>query len=115
MNRHIARPILAALADVAKIIGVATAIMLIICLLSGCAQSPRPDKPKPVYVDRPIATPCLARRDADKIKALRPAKVGADLNGDAIHDDLILASKAMRFEAWADLVIAALDGCAVRP
>jgi hypothetical protein len=98
--------------DIDKVLWLSITVTILISLLSGCAHSPKLVQPTPVLVDRPVFSSCLSRHDADKLKAARPGKVGAELNGAAIHDALLLGAKNLRFEAWSDQVIAVLDGCA---
>jgi hypothetical protein len=111
MTDPIKSAVVGSLWDVAKFIAACVAATLLACLLAGCGQKIHIDNPKPVYVNTPIYTQCLARADADQIKAERPAKVGGKLTGDAIRDVLLLGAKATRDEVWADKVMAVLDGC----
>lgn len=80
-------------------------------LLSACAT---PNCPKPavelrtITVDRPIPVPCVKSADLPSV----PAKIGDQLNGDAVHDASVLASALLRMRATAETQSALLKACA---
>lgn len=112
MTKDLKRAAGGSLVDVLKFIALSVLVTLVICLLSACAASaPHIDAPRPIYVDRPVYSPCITRADAEKIEADRPRKIGGHFTGDAVRDGLLLGAKAIRQEAWADKTMAIIKRC----
>ena len=89
-----------------------TMVLMLPAALTGCAALCPPradvaDHPQPVYVDRAVPVPCL---DA-KTLPLVPARVGAQLSGEARHDAAILASALLAERAARDRAMALLTAC----
>ena len=85
---------------------------MVCLLLAGCAGRPRvnmaPPPPRIVTVDRVVAESCIRPGDVPP----PPARVGARINGDAIHDTGVLAAALLAAEAWQGKALALLGACA---
>ena len=94
-----------------KPLGHSAAALGLCLILSACAT---PNCPKPavelrtITVDRPIPVPCVRSADLPSV----PARIGDQLNGDAVHDVSVLASALLRMRATAETQSALLQACA---
>lgn len=82
----------------------------LVLALSACATAPTPPPAvvvKTVEVDRPVPVPCVKPSDVPAT----PAKVGDQLNGDAVHDLDVVASALIRALAQLDKSLALLSAC----
>lgn len=80
--------------------------------LAGCGDTVKsvplpPTEVRTVTVDRPVAVPCVDRKD---IPAM-PPKVGAQLTGEAGHDLDVVSASALRLRASLDKALALLGAC----
>ena len=83
----------------------------IISALGGCATVPKSDlvdMPSVITVNKVVAVSCVKSADIP----LFPAKVGNELNGDAVHDASILAAAVLRRDATLGEALAMLQKCA---
>ncbi|MDR6511436.1 hypothetical protein J2792_002308 [Novosphingobium capsulatum] len=79
--------------------------------LMGCASKPTPPPAVEVRVEKeyvPVAQPCVDKADIPTV----PAKIGGNLNGDAVHDTGVLGPALADMRAVAIKAVALLKGCA---
>ena len=86
-------------------------LVLIVAALAGCATVPHADQADQravVSVDKVVVASCAAAKDVPTL----PAGVGAQLNGNAVHDVAILAAAVLDDRAWQGKALAIIKGCA---
>ena len=81
--------------------------------LAACAATTPPPavELRTVEVKVPVPTPCITAEQLNELIAREPARVSAQLTGDARHDLDIVAASALRLRAYAGELRAALKAC----
>ena len=80
---------------------------------AGCtATTPPPAvEVRTIEVKVPVPVACLTAEQMNALIAREPARVNAQLNGDARHDLDLVAASAIRLRAYAGELRAALKAC----